>query len=149
MEVASGQVAECPACQAIIPFEATSCPSCGEPFPEGAANLDDERDGSTISDSSSPQPLQMSRRRQRLLLYVGLFLMLVGGPGIAIFSWLLDVLHISVMNYDSFTVFGPMNRLVVAIGIIVAIVGIALFILALRFARPTAEELEIRESRTS
>ena len=149
MEVASDEVAECPVCRAIIPFEATRCPSCGESFPEGAVALDDERDDSTASEAPHPPALHAAGRRQKLLLYLGLFLMLAGGPGIAIFSWLHDVLHISVMNYDSFTVFGPMNRLVVAVGITVTIVGISLFILALRFARPTAEELEIRESRTS
>src|SRR5437870_13819768 len=61
--------------------------------------------------------------REKFLFYAGIFLILLGGPGIALGSWLHDVLRISVGEFTAFDAFGPWNRLVTAIGLIELIVG--------------------------
>src|SRR5439155_1305038 len=61
--------------------------------------------------------------REKFLFYTGIFLILLGGPGIALGSWLHDVMQIGVGEFRAFDVFGPSNRLVTAIGLIVLIVG--------------------------
>lgn len=146
IEVPPEEVAECPACRASVALDAKGCPSCGEPFPDEIAQEDDAEAFASRSGSTDVPSRRTASSREKLLFYVGILLMLLGGPGIALGSWLHDVLHISVMNYDAFTVFGPMNRLVVTVGLVVTIVGIVLFILSLRLARPSPEEIEIHES---
>ena len=118
---------ECPICHTEVPAEASECPRCGEPLqgPLSTAQVSPEGD--------APAP----RRRGRLLLYGGVALILLGGPGIALGSWLHDVLRISYLNYDSFNVFGPMNELVLALGLIVMTVGTVLVLLSLRLSRPS------------
>src|SRR5207244_13150699 len=72
--------------------------------------------------------------REKFLFYAGIFLILLGGPGIALGSWLHDELRISVGEFNAFDAFGPWNRLVTAIGLIVLIVGIVCLILSLRLS---------------
>jgi hypothetical protein len=146
MEVAPEEVAECPSCRAIVAFDATLCPSCGEVFPEELSDDSEHQSFSRETERASASSRRPAGLRERLLFYAGILLILLGGPGIALGSWLHDALHIGIMNYNAFDVFGPVNRLVVALGLIVTIVGIVLFILSLRLARPSAEEREIRES---
>jgi hypothetical protein len=81
--------------------------------------------------------------REKLLFYMGIFLILLGGPGIALGSWLHDTLRIGIGEYQAFDVFGPWNRLVAAIGLIVLIVGIVFLILSLRLSRPSDVEKEL------
>jgi len=66
----------------------------------------------------------------------GWFLVLAGGPGLALGSWLHDVLRIPVFG-DAYAVFGSLNRLFAAVGLLVLLVGIVLLILSLRIVRPT------------
>jgi hypothetical protein len=87
--------------------------------------------------------------REKFLFYAGIFLILLGGPGIALGSWLHDVLSIPIGEYQAFDVFGPVNRLVTAVGLIVLIVGIVLLILSLRFARPSDVEKDLSALRES
>jgi len=56
--------------------------------------------------------------------------------GIALGSWLHDVLQIPVIG-DAYATFGPLNRLFAALGLLVLLVGIVLLILSLRVVRPT------------
>ena len=143
MALAPELVAECPACGAIVDQDADECPACGEllempvdPAPRAEADEADlEPDSPNVG------------LREKFLFYAGIVLILLGGPGIALGSWLHDILRISVMNYDSFDVFGAVNRLVVAVGLIVMIVGIVFFILSLRLSRPSEEDLEARDFR--
>lgn len=118
--------AECPICRAELPTGAPECPRCGEMFMEPG---------------SEPEPpataQRVSGRREKFLLYGGAALVLLGGPGIALGSWLHDVLRISYLNYDSFTVFGPMNQLVLAVGLVMATVGTVFVLLSLRLSRPS------------
>lgn len=123
-------VTECPICHAEVPAAALECPRCGETFePVGAA-----------SEASPAAAERVPGFREKFLYYAGIALILLGGPGIALGSWLHDVLRISYLNYNSFDVFGPVNRLVLALGLIVMIVGVVFLILSLRLTRPS--ELE-------
>src|SRR5437867_6076958 len=87
--------------------------------------------------------------REKFLFYIGIFLILLGGPGIALGSWLHDMLRISVGEFTAFDAFGPWNRLVTAIGLIVLIVGIVCLILSLRFSRPSDVEKDLNALRQS
>ncbi len=77
------------------------------------------------------------------------FLILLGGPGIALGSWLHDVLRIGFGEFNAFDAFGSWNRLVTAIGLIVLIVGIVFLILSLRFSRPSDVEKDLNALRGS
>jgi hypothetical protein len=58
-------------------------------------------------------------------------------------------MQISVGEFRAFDVFGPWNRLVTAIGLIVLIVGIVFLILSLRFSRPSDVEKDLDALRES
>ena len=139
-------LAECPSCHATVTLEATECPRCGEQFEPDTTEPAEpvkaaEAEAAAASTKSKPG------FREKLLFYAGIVLILLGGPGIALGSWLHDVLRISVMNYNAFDVFGGVNRLVMAAGLIVVIVGVVLFILSLRFSRPAEDEAEPERAR--
>src|SRR2546425_9271220 len=152
MASSQGLVAECPTCKAVVPIDAPECPQCGELFetetPTGssvaassavAADESDDDDGSE----------QKTGFREKFLFYAGIFLILLGGPGIALGSWLHDELRISVGEFTAFDAFGPWTRLVTAIGLIVLIVGIVCLILSLRFSRPSDVEKDLNALRQS
>lgn len=128
MESSPATAAECPSCHATVSLEALECPKCGEPFEPMDGVAEPERSRSGL--------------REKLLFYVGIVLILLGGPGIALGSWLHDVLRVSILNYDAFDVFGPMNRLVLAVGLITMIVGVVFLILSLRFSRAPGGDLD-------
>ena len=123
----SDEASSCPMCGESVPANAIECPNCEEPFsPEAFENkASDEEKGS------------------KRLFWLGLILVLVGGPGIALGSWLHDLLNISIANYDNFASFGWANRLVSSVGIIILVVGIILLILSLPKLRSDDEEEEI------
>lgn len=128
-------IAECPSCGSVVPLEAPECPKCGELFSEEAIEVQAEPEEETTE--------RVAGFREKLLFYVGIVLIVLGGPGIALGSWLHDVLRIPYENYNAFDVFGPMNRLVSALGLIVLLVGIVLLILALRLTRPAEPEYDV------
>jgi len=123
----AAEVYECPSCGASVDKEATECPKCGEIF-EGSALQVDAKEGS-----------KTSGRRERLLFYAGVLLVLAGGPGIAVGSWLHDLLRIPIGG-SAFDAFGWVNRLVAAVGLVILIVGIVLLILSMRLGSAAAEE---------
>src|SRR3990170_3774994 len=86
--------------------------------------------------------------RAKLLFYMGVVLILLGGPGIALGSWLHDVLRIAIGGL-SFEAFGWVNRLVSAIGLIVLIVGIVCLVLSLRLSKPVDVDYDIGSPRES
>jgi len=145
-------VAECPTCKAVVALDATECPQCGELFDQGVATdspvgADARGVDRSASEDSTEEP--KTGFREKFLFYTGIFLILLGGPGIALGSWLHDVLQISVGEFHAFDVFGPWNRLVTAIGLIVLIVGIVFLILSLRFSRPSDVEKDLDALRES
>lgn len=126
-------IAECPSCGARVAMDAAECPRCGELFAEEALPPEPAE-----GEDSAPDEKRIGFR-EKLLFYLGVALILLGGPGIALGSWLHDVLRVPVGEYDAFDAFGSVNRLVSALGLIVLIVGIVMLILSLRLSRSDVE----------
>ncbi len=126
MSLAAEVLTECPICGARIGSDIPECPLCGEPRAPSALDVE-------------VPPEERARERgfrEKFLYYAGIAMILLGGPGIALGSWLHDVLRISYLNYNDFDVFGPVNQLVAAVGLIVMIVGVVFLIVSLRLSRP-------------
>lgn len=120
------EIAECPSCGSEVALDAQECPNCGEIFSEELLQPPTEEDEAKPS------------RVEKLLFYAGLVLVLAGGPGIALGSWLHDILRIPIIG-NAYDEFGRVNQLFAAAGLIVLLVGIVLLILSIRFAKPTFE----------
>ena len=124
------EVYECPSCGATVDKEATECPKCGEVF---------EVSGVPEVEVESKVRGMLSGGRERLLFYAGVLLVLAGGPGIAVGSWLHDLLRIPIGG-NAFETFGWMNRAVAAVGLVVLIVGIVLLILSMRLGSTSIDD---------
>src|SRR2546427_8980316 len=143
MASSQGLVAECPTCKAVVHIEAPECPQCRELFetePSAGAAAPPPSASAEDSANDDEEIKEKTGFREKFLFYAGIFLILLGGPGIALGSWLHDELRISVGELTAFDAFGPWNRLVNAIGLIVLIVCIVCLILSLRFCRPSDVE---------
>src|SRR6266705_2061443 len=153
MASSQGLVAECPTCKAVVPLDAPECPQCGELFeteaPTGGAVPSAPSASAEGSADDDEEIQEKTGFREKFLFYAGIFLILLGGPGIALGSWLHDELRISVGEFTAFDAFGPWNRLVTALGLIVLIVGIVCLILSLRFSRPSDVEKDLNALRQS
>src|SRR2546427_10260915 len=138
MASSQGLVAECPTCKAVVPIDAPECPQCGELFETEAPT------GATASPSASAEDSAQDDEeikektgfREKFLFYAGIFLILLGGPGIALGSWLHDELRISGGEFTAVDAFGPWHRLVTPIRVIVLIVRVVCLILSARVSRP-------------
>jgi len=147
-----GLVAECPTCKAVVAIDAPECPQCGELFETESPTGATASPSTASAEDSANDDDEVKERtgfREKFLFYIGIFLILLGGPGIALGSWLHDELRISVGEFTAFDAFGPWNRLVTAIGLIVLIVGIVCLILSLRFSRPSDVEKDLNALRQS
>ncbi|TMA01050.1 MAG: hypothetical protein E6J97_03335 [Methanobacteriota archaeon] len=147
-----GLVAECPTCKAVVAIDAPECPQCGELFETESPTGATASPSTASAEDSANDDDEVKERtgfREKFLFYIGIFLILLGGPGIALGSWLHDMLRISVGEFTAFDAFGPWNRLVTAIGLIVLIVGIVCLILSLRFSRPSDVEKDLNALRQS
>lgn len=123
------ELAECSSCGAKIPADAKECPQCGEVFSEEL--LEEAGKGTK------------SGRRERLMFYLGIILVLAGGPGLAFGSLLHDSLRIPVVG-NAFDQFGWVNRIFAAVGLVLLIVGIVFLILSARLAsRPVDDEYDV------
>ncbi len=148
-------VAECPTCKAVVPMDAIECPECGELFEMESGASEPVREGPAYAAEPAAEEADeeagdsKSGFREKFLFYTGIFLILLGGPGIALGSWLHDVLRIGFGEFNAFDAFGSWNRLVTAIGLIVLIVGIVFLILSLRFSRPSDVEKDMSALRGS
>lgn len=127
----SAEVGECPTCGSTIPLDADECPDCGEIF---ALEDMEIRPGGEI--------VEKGGRREKILFYLGVILILVGGPGVALGSWMHDWLRIPFPGpeYAAYDVFGPINRFVAVLGLIVLIIGIVFLILSLRASKVVTDE---------
>ena len=112
---------KCPICGAEIPLDATVCPECGEEF-----NLEEE----TV------------REKSKILIVGGIILSLIGGPGLALGSYIHDIMQIDIAGYDNFYTFGWANRFVATAGIIITIVGLLMIIIGFRGRKELAAEKE-------
>lgn len=105
----------CPMCGAAVPDDAIECQNCGEPFsPEAFEPRETEEE-----------------KKSKWLFYIGIILVLVGGPGVAFGSYLHDLLQVPIADYDNFDSFGWANQLVAVVGIVILVIGIILLILSL------------------
>jgi hypothetical protein len=108
------------------------CPYCGLEL-----QVDEEEEMATNdplaveaqeSDSSiNPENL----KRDRVLFYSGVLLIIAGGPGMAFASWLHDLLRVPIVG-ESFQAFGWINIIVAVAGFIVLFLGIVFLVLSLR-----------------
>ena len=117
------ETVSCPTCGESIPASADECPKCGEAL--------------AVEKAEETKPEKAPKKRN-LLLWVGILLVFLGGPGIAVGSWLHDFLKIPIGTYNNFDSFGWVNRLVSAVGTIVLLVG--LLVLAIAIARSGRDE---------
>ena len=79
---------------------------------------------------------------------MGVILIIIGGPGVSLGSWLHDLLKIPFPSgYDAWEVFGWVNKLVATVGIVILVIGIVLLILSIRRERPEdfVEDQELYE----
>src|SRR2546427_3237024 len=116
----AAEVYECPSCGATVAAEATECPKCGEIFEASALQVEPTKKGR-----------KTSGRRERLLFYAGVLLVLAGGPGIAVGSWLHDFLRIPIGGL-AFESFGWGERPLPAGGVPVPVRGVCPSGLSLR-----------------
>jgi len=122
------EVYECPSCGATVDADATECPKCGEIFEVSALQVGAKKPRS-----------KKAGRRGRFLFYAGVLLVLAGGPGFAVGSWLHDYLRIPIGG-NAFDAFGWLNRAVAATGLVVLIVGIVLVVLSMRIGSAGIED---------
>ena len=113
--------AECESCGAKIPIDATECPECGAVFAEEEKKEYEEIE--EIEDEEIEEP-KVEKKGGKALLVSGIILILIGGPGLALGSWLHDVLEISFLGYTSYDSFGWLNMLVAVIGLVIFVIGI-------------------------
>jgi hypothetical protein len=127
----TSEMGECPTCGSTIPLDVDECPDCGEVFDLGDMDL---RPGEEI--------VEKGGRREKILFYLGVILILIGGPGVAMGSWLHDWFRIPFPGpeYNAYDVFGPINRFVAVLGLVVLIIGIVFLILSLRASKVVTDE---------
>src|SRR5207244_11773728 len=93
MASSQGLVAECPTCKAVVPIDAPECPQRGELFetetPTGASVAASSPVAADASDDDEGSE-RKTGFREKVLFYAGIFLILLGVPGIASVSWLHD-----------------------------------------------------------
>ena len=119
---------ECPSCGATVSADAAECPKCGEIF-----------EASALQPAPTEDVPKESSRRERILFYAGVLLVLAGGPGMALGSWLHDIFRIPILG-EAYEAFGWLNRLFAASGLVVLIVGIVLLIVSMRLGKSAFEE---------
>lgn len=78
--------------------------------------------------------------RDRILFFVSLALIVVGGLGFALGSWLHDILRVPIVG-RAYEVFGHINALYAIIGLILFFIGLFLFFVSLRGGVLTKEEV--------
>ena len=121
---ASPELAECSSCGAKIPADAKECPQCGEVFSEDL-----------LAEAESKAK---SGRREKIMFYLGLILVIIGGPGLALGSLLHDMLKIPVVG-QAYDAFGWINRIIAAVGLVILIVGVVFLILSARLTSKSSE----------
>lgn len=126
--------------QAEIDIEA--CPTCGESLPAGASECPKCGEALAVVTQDDVE-MEKEPRGRNYLFYMGIILVVLGGPGIALGSWLHDLLRIPIGNYDTFDSFGWANRMTSAGGIVILLVGMLLLAIAISRSRPERGEDEI------
>ncbi len=95
-------------------------------------------------------PTVTSLRRDRVLFFTGLVLLLLGGPGFVVGTFAHDSMRVPVVG-EAYYEFGWVNVTFLALGIVLALVGAAFVALGLRggvLSEAEVAELEEGGSRT-
>jgi cation transport ATPase len=79
--------------------------------------------------------------RDRILFYTGIFLIMLGGPGLAFGSWLHDVLSIPIIG-EKYIEFGWINVMFAIAGVVAVVIGFLMLVLSLRGGILTQDEFE-------
>lgn len=126
-KISASEMGKCPTCGAVIPLDSKECPECGEIFTDEVKVIKEE------------EVVYEEGKREKLLFWVGLVLVLLGGPGLALGSWMHDWFRVPIIG-QAYDAFGPINRLFATVGMIILIIGIILLILSLRLTRTVVDE---------
>lgn len=127
----TAEMGECPSCSETIPLDSSECPECGEIF--ALEGMEIEPAGVIV---------EKGGRKEKILFYLGVILILLGGPGVALGSWMHDWFRIPFPGpeFDAYEVFGEVNRFVAVLGLIILIIGIVFLIFSLRSSKVVTEE---------
>jgi uncharacterized membrane protein len=80
------------------------------------------------------EAMEFSRSRvlkDRVLFYVGIILIVIGGPGLSLGSFAHDIYNIPLIG-EAFNAFGWLNVTFLVVGLVLLVVGILLVALSLR-----------------
>lgn len=82
-----------------------------------------------------------TERLEKVTMYLGLILVILGGPGIATLSYLHDWLRLPFPGpeYDTYAAFGPVNVLVAVVGLIILVIGIFFLVVSLKAGKVTSK----------
>ena len=84
---------------------------------------------------------EASLLRDRIVFYISLVLIVLGGLYFALGSYLHDLLRVPIVG-TAFTVFGPVNVLYALVGAAILFLGLVLFAASIRGGTLSAEEVE-------
>lgn len=119
----------CPTCGKGIYSNQERCPHCGENF---LLVLDGEE---VIFDRPVERYVDKPTLLQRILFWSGLLSVVIGGPGMLLFSFGHNVLNVPSRWGGSdvcTTCYGPIDRMFSSIGLVLLVLGILFILLSLR-----------------
>lgn len=150
------ETAYCPSCDSPVPADAAKCPECGAEFELGEVEevieegkpeeIEEEKaeeleeEGAEVEEVKTIDKLK-HLTRDRIFFYLGIILIMAGGPGLAFGSWLHDWFRVPIMG-DSYGVFGQLNVLFAIGGLIIMFVGIVFLVLSMRGGVITKEDIK-------
>lgn len=124
----------CPNCNAEIPLDSPRCPNCGIDFEQDNSSEAGEDDlGSDYSlDDKEIEHLLKEEKKTRTLFFIGVILVLIGGPGIALFSYVHNLTDFPAEWNGSpiYTGYGYLDWILGSVGSITLLVGIIFVLLS-------------------
>lgn len=131
---------ECPTCGAVLAPGVLECPECGEKLKPIELEEEEEQPEEMLEEET----LSETGQPGRMIFFIGILLILIGGPGLALGSYLHDLLKINIGG-DNWEYFGPRNWLMAGIGFIVLIIGVIFLVISLMKKKVPEEEEEEEE----
>lgn len=128
------------------------CENCGSRnvSPDGVCLLCSTEHGFRTKRQSKKERIVGSRsqeRREKLTMYFGVVLIVLGGPGIVAASYLHDWLRIPAPGpaFDTYESFGPVNSIVAILGLTITVIGILFLVVSFMIAK-RIDRAQLRES---